>query len=135
MRWIALLAAFLALPSGALAFDQVGPAQAGFSSNTQVNSASNAATTIQIAAASNQRARLYSLSARCQGGAAPRSSVTITNGGTAIWSTGAASVSTTNYEKTWTVPLMGSPNSAMVVAIAACGADSVGILSIQADRY
>ena len=135
MRWLALLAAFLALPSGAWAFDAVGPTQAGLSSNTEVNSASNAATTIQIAAAVNQRARLYSLSARCQGGAAPRSSVTVTNGGTAIWSTGAASVTTTNYEKSWAVPLMGSTNSALVVALAACGADSVGIMSIQADRY
>lgn len=135
MRWLALLAACLALPTGAWAFDTVGPTQAGLSSNTQVNSASNAATTIQIAAAANQRARLYSLSARCQGGAAPRSSVTVTNGGTAIWSTGAASVSTTNYEKSWTVPLMGSVNSAMVVSIEPCGTDSVGILSIQADRY
>lgn len=89
---------------------------------TQVASAAN--TTVSIAPG---RAVIGSVGAYCSAGSA---SLTITDSGTTVWSTPAATIVTALATFTWTVPL--SFVGAGVVQLGACGAGNVGTLIVQA---
>lgn len=102
--------------------------------NSQTTGAATTAVTVTIAAAPAQRAHLYSVEARCNTAAAT-SNITVTDGGTTIFSSAAALTTTnSNYVKTWDTPLSSATNSALVVTWAACSAGT-GTLIVQADRY
>lgn len=110
------------------------PVQSNALLNTQTTGAATTAVVVTIAAILNARAHIYSVEGRCNT-AANTSSITITDGGTTIWSTAAAEVlAATNFVRNWSPGLTGASNSAMVITLAACAAGT-GTLIVQADRY
>lgn len=100
--------------------------------NSQTVSAANTAVTITIAAMTGARTHVYSLDAFCSAGT---SNLTITDGGTTIWSTPATEVPVTRDRISWPTGLTSATNSAIVITLAACGAANTGTLDVQADRY
>ena len=104
--------------------------------NSQTTGGAVTAVTVTIAAAAGVRTHIYNVEGRCNT-AAQTSGITITDGGTTIWSTVATEVlAANNFVRTWPVALTGTTNSAVVITLAACtGAVSTGTLIIQADRY
>lgn len=111
------------------------PIQGNFLFNSQTTGAATTAVVVTIAAGgAGTRTHIYSVEGRCNT-AANTSSITITDGGTTIWSTAAAEVlAATNYVRVWSTGLTGATNSAVVITLAACAAGT-GTLIVQADRY
>ena len=110
------------------------PVQGNALQNSQTTGAATTAVTVTIAALPSVRTHIYNVEARCNT-AANTSGITITNGGTTIWSTVATEVlAATNFVRTWPTGLTGSTNSAIVITLAACAAGT-GTLIVQADRY
>jgi hypothetical protein len=80
------------------------------------------------------RAHIYHVEARCNTAAAT-SGLTITDGGTTIWSTVATEViAANNFVRDFSTGLTGTTNSAVVITLAACTAGT-GTLIVQADKY
>ena len=121
-----------AAASGATAWP-VGLVQGPTLFNSQTTGAANTAVTVTIAAAANVRAHLYQTYGYC--GIGGTSSLTVTDGGTTIWATEAAEVTTVRFEHMWTPGLTSTTNSALVVTLAACGGGITGTLHVQADRF
>jgi hypothetical protein len=130
MRRVGLAVALLLIASSAWAFDLVSPGQHGSLANTETTSAANQPTVVTITGVAFKQAHLYQIAARCVGGTA---SVTVTNGGTMIFSTDTGFVGTTTKIIPFPVPLTGSINSTMVVTLGYCATN--GILDLQADIY
>lgn len=103
-------------------------------SNSQATSGTDAAVTATLAASGTVYSRpyLYRVSARCSAGT---SSVTVANGATTVWTTGAAEVGTTNSTFTWNPGLVGSANTNMTVTLATCGGGNTGTLMVQASVF
>ena len=99
---------------------------------SQTVSAANTAVAVTIAAVQGVRGHVYHVEARCSAGT---SSLTITDGGTTVWSTAAAEVGVVNYVRDWSHGLTGASNSAVVITLAACGAANTGTLMVQADQW
>lgn len=102
------------------------------SNNSESTSVANAAVTKTLTPAQGQRAHVFSVSARCSAGTA---GLTVTDGATQIYSSGATQVSTTNFDKVWTVALAGSPNNAVAITLTACGAANTGTLDVQGSIF
>jgi len=100
--------------------------------NVEAASAANAAVAKTIAAVAGQKVHLYSISARCSAGTAQ---LTVQDGATTIWSSGATQVGTANYDRSWTVPLDATAGNAMTVTLSACGAANTGTLDVQAGQF
>lgn len=110
------------------------PAQSTTLFNSQTTGGAIAAVAVTIAAVVGTRAHVYSVEGRCNT-AANTSGITITDGGTTIWSTvGTEVLAATNFVRNWTPALTGATNSAVVITLAACAAGT-GTLIVQADRY
>lgn len=102
--------------------------------NSQTTGGAIAAVTVTLAAVTGMRHHIYSVEARCNT-AANTSGITITDGGTTIWSTVATEVlAATNFFRKWDPALTGATSSAVVITLAACAAGT-GTLIVQADRY
>ena len=102
--------------------------------NSQTTGAATTAVTVTIAAAAGVRTHVYNIEGRCNTAAAT-SGLSITDGGTTIWSTVATEVlAATNFVRTWPVALTSATNSAIVVTLNACTAGT-GTLIVEADRY
>ena len=117
---------------------QVSPAQGGSVTgtlfNTQTTNGAITAVVTTIAALANTRTHVYSVEARC-GTAADTSGITITDGGTTIWTTGIAEVVFgSNYKEKFNPGLTGATNSAIVITLATCTVGT-GTLIVQADRF
>jgi hypothetical protein len=113
---------------------QSTPSQGLTLTNSQTTGAATTAVTVTLAALTGARAHVYSVEARCNTASAT-SDLTITDGGTTIFTSQAAQVTTVNnYAKTWPVPLTGATNSQVVITWAACTAGT-GTLIVQTDRY
>lgn len=115
----------------------VSPVQGGSALGTtlftsQTVSAANTAVAVTIAASTQERGHIYKLLARCSAGT---SNLTITDGGTTVYTTAAAEVGVVNYREEWGTGLTGSVNSAVVATLAACGAGNTGTLMMQGDRF
>jgi len=132
MRWLALLAIWLALPSAVGAFDKVGPTQSDVLANSESTSTASATVTNTITGATNKRARLYGVTARCSAGSAQ---LLIAVGGTQVWSSDAAFVGTTTKTVSWPVPLTSANGQSIVVSLGSCAAGNTGVLSVQGDVY
>lgn len=103
--------------------------------NTQTTGAATTAVVITLAAVTNSRVHVYSIDARCNTAAAT-SDVTITDGGTTIWTSGGLAVTAAApfYRKEWPVGLTGTTGAAVVITLAACTAGT-GTLMVQADKF
>ena len=102
--------------------------------NSQTTGAATTAVPITLAAIVGVRHHVYSVEARCNTAAAT-SGLTITDGGTTIWSTVATEVlAANNFVRNWSPGLTGAVNSAVVITLAACTAGT-GTLIVQSDRY
>ncbi len=102
--------------------------------NTQTTGAATTAVVVTLAAAAGQRAHVYSVEGRCNT-AANTSSITMTDGGTTVWSTAVAEVlAVSNFVRQWSTGFTGTTNSAVVITLAACAAGT-GTLIVQADRF
>ncbi len=129
-RLLALVGLLLAA-STAWAQPAMVPTQAGNTKNQEVTSGSAAAVSVTLTATPRTRAHLYTLSARCS---AATAGVTITDGGTTIWSSSAAFVGTTTVSATWNPGLTGLLGNNMVITLSSC-AGGVGTLDVQGDVF
>jgi len=102
------------------------------SANTSTTGANNTAVTLTIPAAASQRGKIHSVSAFCSSGSA---SISITDGGTTIFTTENTFVTTTIKSLTWIPALTGALNSAMVITLSTCGVGNAGTLNTEVDRY
>ena len=128
---LALVAALLFVSSTAWAQPAMVPTQAGNTKNQEVTSGSGAAVSVTLTATPRTRAHLYSWSARC---GAATAGVTITDGGTTIWSSSAAFVGATTVSATWNPGLTGLLGNNMVITLSSC-AGGVGTLDVQGDVF
>jgi len=85
-----------------------------------------------ITAGTYQRAHLFSISANCSAGSAQ---LTILDGTTQIWSTGATEVGTTTFRYQWNPGLAGSYGAAMTVTLSSCGGGNTGTLDVQGSVF
>jgi hypothetical protein len=109
------------------------PVQGGALFNTQTTGAVTTAVTVTLTASPGQRVLVHAVEARCNTAAAT-SGLTITDGGTTIWSTVATEVlAANNFFRNWTPALSGTTNSQVVVTLAACTAGT-GTLIVQASK-
>jgi hypothetical protein len=102
--------------------------------NSETVSATNAAAVANFGNATFglQRDHLYSVSARCSAGTAQ---LTVSDGGTQIWSTAATEVSTTTFKFQWNPGLAGSLGKVMVVTLGTCGGGNIGTLDVQGSQF
>lgn len=112
-----------------MAYAQV---QNGTVLNSRATGATNTAVVATLGAVSDQRAHLYQIEGICSAGTA---NILVQDGGTTIWSSTAAEVTTTRFVKTWTPGLTGSVNTAMTITLSACGVGNTGTLTVAADRW
>lgn len=101
--------------------------------NTQTTGAADTAVVATIAAATSQRAFLYSIEAQCSTGT---STITVADGATTIFTSMGANVpaAPATYRREWWVPLTGTTNTAMTITLASCGAGNTGTLQVHASR-
>lgn len=110
----------------------VAPVQGATLFNSQTTGAADTAVAVTIAAAASTRAHVYNTHVFCSTGT---STLTITDGGTTIWSTTAGEIGTARFEKRWEPGLTGATNSQVVITLGTCGAANTGTLHVQADRF
>lgn len=109
----------------------VSLAQGPFLFNTQTTGAGAVAVT--LIAVPGMRTVVHSIEARCNTAAAT-SGLTITDGGTTIWSTVATEVlAATDFVRNWTPGLTGTTNSQVVITLAACTAGTATLI-VQASK-
>ena len=99
--------------------------------NSQTTGAANTAVTTTFTQGTGTAWRIVSVAAYCSTGSA---SVTITDGGPTIWSTPAATITTSFVSFTWPIPLM-LVGAAPAVTLGACGGSGTGTLIIQAENF
>lgn len=102
--------------------------------NTSTTSAADTAITTSIAAAAGRRVHLHGITAYCSAGT---STVTVKDGvgGTSIYVTPAAFISTSPTGIAWTTPLDSTTGNGMDIVLGTCGGGNTGTLNVQADRY
>jgi len=103
--------------------------------NSQTTGAATTAVTVTLTAVTGSRSHIYSIDARCNT-AANTSDITITDGGTTIWTSGPLAVTAAApfYRVVWPVGLTGATNSQVVITLAACAAGT-GTLIVEADKW
>ncbi len=130
-HWFAILGLVCAFATSAAAQPAFVPSQAGNTKNQEVVSGSGAAVSVTLTATPRTRARLYSWSARC---GAASANVTVTDGGTTIWSSSAAFVGATTVSVTWNPGLAGGLGNNLVITLGACSG-GVGTLDVSGDVF
>jgi len=111
-------------PPGGAAPPTIQPASTKNSESTAVNG--TVTTTLTIT--QSQRAHLFSVNARCSAGTA---GLTVADGSTQIWSSGATEVGTTTFKYQWDPGLASSPGNNLVIALTTCGVANTGTLDVQ----
>ena len=110
------------------------PVQSKSLFNTQTTGAATTAVTVTLAAITAGRSYIFAVEGRCNTAAAT-SGLTITDGGTTIWSTvGTEVIAATNFVRNWSPALTSATNSAVVITLAACTAGT-GTLIVQANQW
>lgn len=104
----------------------------GTLTNSQTVSAADTAVSVTLAATANSRSHIYKVTGRCSAGT---STMSITHGGTTVWSTAATEVGVVNFREEWATGLTGPVNSAAVMTLATCGAGNTGTLMVQSDIF
>lgn len=114
-----------------------GPVQAGSLLNSQTTGAVTTAVPITLAGIAGFRVHVYSVQARC-GTAAATATVTMTDGGTTVWSdalTQVALVTQNSLTRTpWNTGYTAGDGATVVITLGACSAGA-GTLIIQADQF
>lgn len=105
--------------------------QPAVTKNLQSTSGANTAITISTAGVAGQKVYLFSLGVFAS--AAATCSVTVKDGvgGTVIWSSDSAFVSTSLRTATWPVPLASTNGNGMDVVVSACGGGVTSTLAVQ----
>jgi hypothetical protein len=132
MRALLVLLLLLSTAASAAAQSPVIPTQGQNTKNQQVTSASNAPVSVTLTAPAHTRAHLESWAARCSAGSA---AVTITDGGTTIWSSSAALVGTTTVSAVWMPGLAGRLGQNMVITLGTCGSGNTGVLDVAGEVF
>lgn len=103
--------------------------------NTQTTGGATTAVTVTLTAIAGQRSVVHAIEARCNTAAAT-GDLTITDGGTTIWTSGplAAIAVQPQFRREWATGLTGTTNSAVVVTLSACTAGT-GTLIVQASKF
>lgn len=128
-RWLAGVLGLLFFSAAAAgAQPAFVPSQAGNTKNQQVTALAGSAV-VTLTGAPRTRAHLYTLDAVCSAGTA---TVSVTDGGTTIWS---GLVTTTVFTKSWNPGLTGTLSSNLVITLTTCGGGNTGTLTVQADVY
>lgn len=127
-----LMLMMLAVPTWAQTPNPTVPAQRQPMNSGQLTAATNTAVVYTITGVTNARVRLMSFKARCSAGT---STVTITDGGTTVWSTTAGAIGTSDGGAVWMVPESRSVGGTVVVTLGACGVGNTGTLNVQADQW
>lgn len=117
--------------SAAWAQPAMVPTQAGNTKNQQVAVLAGASV-VTLTGGLHTRGHLYSLDAFCSAGTA---TLTITDGGTQIWSSVSGAVGTSVFTKAWNPSLTGTISANLVVTLGTCGGGNTGTLSVQADVF
>lgn len=125
------LLALLLCASAAWAQPAMVPSQAGNTKNQEVSALAGSAT-VTLTATNRTRARLYQIQARCSAGTA---GITITDGGTQIWSTAATTVGTSIFNQAFQPGMAGGIGNALVITLTTCGGGNTGTLDVQADVF
>ncbi len=99
------------------------------SHNTEM---ANSPVTRTIRGVAGTRIRLYGLDAWCSNGS---SNVTVVDGNTTIWASGATEVGKLRFRVAWSPGLSASTGKDMIISLASCGSGNVGTLIIQAERF
>jgi len=99
-------------------------------SNSEAVSSTNASVQVSVTAAFVQ-ASIFSVSARCSAGTA---GLTIKNGSTQIWSSGATEVGTTTFRFQWNPGLASTLGQALTVTLTACGTGNTGTIDVQGSQ-
>jgi hypothetical protein len=89
---------------------------------------------VTIAAVTGQRVHLRRIEAQCSAGT---SGLTVVDGATTIWASGAAEVVAAPVffrPQPWIPALDGTTGNAMTITLATCGAGNTGRLTVQADQ-
>lgn len=128
---LALLAVLL-LATVASAQPAVVPSQGGNTKNALSTSAAATAVSITLTPGAATRAHLYGATVRCSAGTA---SLSVTDGGTTVWSSDAAFVTTASKAVAWLPGYTGVVGSAVVVTLGSCGGTALGTLAVQADIF
>ena len=131
LRFVAAVALVL-VASSAWAQTPVVPSQAGNSKNQEVTSGTNSPVSVTLTATSATRARVYMIQARCSAGTA---GITITDGATQTWSTGATEVGTTTFKQPFVPGYAGTRGNSMTITLTTCGGGNTGPLDVQADIF
>lgn len=102
--------------------------------NSQTTGAATTAVVVTIAAVVFSRVHVHAIEARCNTAAAT-SGLTMTDGGTTVWSTvGTEVIAATNFVRKFDTAYTAATNSAVVITLAACTAGT-GTLIVQADQW
>lgn len=99
--------------------------------NNQTTGAANTAVTTTFTQGTGTAWRILSIAAYCSAGSA---SLTVTDGGTTVWSTPAGTITTSLVSFTWPIPVM-LVGAAPAITLGACGASNTGTLIIQAANF
>jgi hypothetical protein len=134
MRRLGLALGLLAvLASAVWAFDPTAPTQHGTLLNSETVSAASGTAVATLTGVNFKQVHIYQIGARCN---TTWASLTITNGGTTIFSSDTSFVSTNTKILSFTpVPLTGSVGATMVITLGPCAPGSIGTLDVQADVY
>ncbi|HWE00676.1 MAG TPA: hypothetical protein VG345_16610 [Bryobacteraceae bacterium] len=97
--------------------------------NSEVVSATNTSTGVTLSATLPQSAYLFSINAHCSAGTAQ---LTVTNGTSNLWSSGAAEVTTTTFKMQWNPGLASTLGGELVITLGSCGGGNTGTLDVQA---
>ena len=112
----------------------ITPVQSQNILNTQTTGAATTAVTVTLTPTAFGHAHIYSVEARCNT-AANTSGLTVTDGGTTIWSTVATEVlAVSNFVRQFEPALTGKTGQVVVITLAACAAGT-GTLIVQGDTW
>ncbi len=124
------------ISSGASPFSNLsaGAAQPPSITDTENTSAVANPQTVTIVGQPGQRTYIYSFNVRCSAGTA---SVAIKNGvgGTVMWSTAAADVSTTALFRSFPIPLVTNVGNGTDVVVTSCGAGNTSTIDVQVSQF
>ena len=130
--WFAALSLLIAVTAWAQTPNPVVPSQRQPFNSGELTSVANTAVAHTITGVVNRTVRLMSFKARCSGGT---STVTVTDGGTTVWSTPSGAIGTGDGGAIWMPPLSLTVGNTVVVTLATCGSGNTGKLNVQADQW
>lgn len=101
--------------------------------NSSVTSAANSSVSVTITGVAGYQARLYAVDCFTSAGT---SQITVTDGGTTIWTSSPGFCASSGLSnRTWTKSLDGAPGNTMVITAGSAGGGNTVTLSVEADSF